>query len=186
MKAYEITAQFAELGIRCGIMLNGDAGKSLMLGAGRKGKRVSLFRKNKPDVNYNGPWVGTIFDVHPVRISDGFALAKPNRKSDRILVRISTRATPAYDEDDNPCRRYRGDWRIEKGSHRDSRTFEEKVLAEATGPIDFYVNQDDRRNVGWHDALVTMEVGDIIKVTDENGAVIRAKYESIEAGLIQL
>ena len=172
MKVYEIREERVNYGAR----INSESPKeTLMLGGGSNNKKIPLFRKNPAEILHRQ----VIREAHPVAIHDGYALAKPNQESDKILVVVSSRAYYSLEGRD----RRKGVWNFDRGTApwcegRD------KVLMSTTGPMDYFVRQDGK-NIGWHDSLVVMEVGDGIVVTDENGTITRAKYESIEAGLVQ-
>ena len=173
MKVYEIREEQVNRGAQ--VYHNWCPQEALILGGGSNNKKVPLFRKNPAEILHN-----RILEAHPVTIHDGYALAKPNQESDKILVVVSARAYYSLEG----CDRRTGIWNFDCGTlpwceGRD------KVLMAATGPMEWFDRQD-RKNIGWHDALVTLSVGDIIRVTDENGTETRAEYRSIETGLVQL
>ncbi len=173
MKVYEIREERVNRGVRANSRTPQEV---FILGGGSNHKKVPLFRKNPAEIL---PF-GKIMEAHPVAIHDGYALAKPNQESDKILVVVSARAYYSLEGRD----RRTGIWNFDCGTlpwceGRD------KVLMAATGPDDWFARQD-RTNIGWHDALMTMSVGDIIRVTDENGTETRAEYRSVEAGLVQI
>lgn len=155
--------------------------RTLHLGGGSNGKDIPLFKKNPAEVlcEPHLPWGGIIKEAHPVEIRDGVALAKPNRDSDKILVVVKTRDAAGRED----CKRRMGVWSFD---YNTTPTCEarDQIVAQATGPKDYYSRQDDT-NIGWHDALIVMKVGDVITTTDQNGFVIRAKYVSVEEGLKQ-
>lgn len=174
MKVYEIREERVNRGAQ--VYHNWCPQETLILGGGVHNKKVPLFRKNPAEILHRQ----VIREAHPVAIKDGYALAKPNQESDKILVVVSSRAYYSLEGRD----RRRGVWNLDRGTSpwcegRD------KVLMSATGPMEWFDRQDGK-NIGWHDSLVVLEVGDGIVVTDENGTVTRAKYESVEAGLVQL
>jgi len=173
MKVYEIREERVNRGAQANSMSPQEA---LSLGGGSNGKRVPLFRKNPAEFSSSG----RLMEAHPVAIKDGYALAKPNQESDKILVVVIGRAHYLLEGRD----RRTGIWNFDCGTlpwceGRD------KVLVSATGPKDWFIKQDGY-NIGWHDALMTMSVGDIIRVTDENGTETRAEYRSVETGLVQI
>ena len=177
MKVYEIS----EEKIRRGAIGSGSKA-ALHLGGGSNGKDVEFFRKNPAEITKGSglPWVGLIMEAHPVPIKDGYALAKPNHDIDQILVVVRGRV--GYTREG--CSRRTGIWNFDCGTLPWNGT-RDKVLMRATGPEDWFARQD-QYNVGWHDALVVLDVGDVITVGDENGTTTRAIYKSVEAGLVQI
>ncbi|NTV22504.1 MAG: hypothetical protein HGB03_02980 [Candidatus Yonathbacteria bacterium] len=178
MNVYEISDQK----VRRGAMSTGSKVSALCLGAGKNQKNIPFFHKN-PAERIEGPgmpWVGIIMEAHPVPIRDGYALAKPNHESENILVVIRTKAQ--YSVAGHSNQKCTGAWRFERGMSI-SREGHNKAIENATGPVDFFVRQD-KENIGWYDSLVVMEVGDCITVTDQNGMITRAKYESTKVGLV--
>ena len=166
-----------------GALLNGEhkmLGQypALELGGGTNTVRVRMFRKNPAEFDRGRSWGGDLMEAHPVRIRDGFTLAKPHRQGEQILVVIKTRNLM--------CNRGSqvGTWSFDP---RTTPTFRavDQILVTATGPIDYFANQHDLDNIGWHDALVVMNVGDIVQATDQDGQVVIAKYESVESGLVK-
>jgi hypothetical protein len=172
MKVYEIREERVNYGAK---IYSESPKEALMLGGGSNNKKVPLFRKNPAEILHRQ----VIREAHPVPVHDGYALAKPNQESDQILVVISSRDDVSRDG----CSFRKGVWDFKRGTSpwcegRD------KVLMSATGPMEWFHRQDSK-NIGWHDALVVLNVGDGIVVTDQNGRVTRATYESVEAGLVQ-
>jgi hypothetical protein len=177
MKVYEIREEKVHRGAQ---VYSRSPKGALILGGGSNHKMVPLFRKNPAEISPDGTINGRIMEAHPVKIHDGYALAKPNRESEQILVKVSCRAYYSLEG------RYRrtGFWNFDCGTLPWSGT-DDKVLMRATGPMDWDIRQD-QHNVGWHDALVVLNVGDAINVGDENGTTTRAIYKSVKDGLIQL
>ena len=155
--------------------------RTLYLGGGSNGKEIPLFNKNPAEVLCGSgmPWGGVLKEAHPVEIRDGVALAKPNRDSDRILVVVKTRDASGREG----CKRQMGVWNFDYTSTPTCEV-SDQIVTQATGPKDYYSRQDDM-NIGWHDALIVMKVGDVITTTDQNGFTVRAKYASVEQGLKQ-
>ncbi len=178
MKVYEIREGRVHRGAE--VYLKWSPKEALILGGGVHNKKVPLFRKNPAEISPDGTPNGRIMEAHPVAIQDGYALAKPNRESDQILVLVSCRARYSLEG----RHRRTGSWNFDCGTLPWNGTHD-KVLMRATGPEDWFARQD-QHNVGWHDALVVLNVGDVINVGDENDTTTRAIYKSVEAGLVQI
>ncbi len=156
-----------------------DKNKWLSLGGGSKTVEVPVFKKNLPEIDNNPhlPWGGILREAHPVRIDGGYALAKPNQPSDKILVVLKTRR--------------QGFGKPRSGFWSFDRTVStcdsiDQTLARATGPRDYYGDQNDAGNIGWMDALVVMKVGDVVMTVDQKGDVTVAEYKSVEEGLVKI
>ncbi len=120
-------------------------------GGGRYLEKVELFR-TPPEIKE-----GTIFDVHPVKMTTDleqdkyfYRLAKPPGPDHRFIVRILTKWTQA-------CRIH-GRWRTIKGDPED--------LVVGCGASHGLVTP---RYSTWHDGLVLFSLGDAVLVKPEGG-----------------
>lgn len=182
MKTYTIHAKLSTL--HAGIAMQEDrrSGWQFRMGGGSRSKVVSLFRKNPAEISPR--WHYFCEEVHPVPVADGIAFAKPNHDSNQILVFVDTQdQSSIYGVEQGV-----GNWWFDRQKSETRLTIdpERQVLLRATGPKDWYANQHDYRNVEWHDALVVMNVGDVIYAISPNKEEIWAKYESVEKGLVKL
>jgi len=180
MKVYTINAEHER--VYRGAILDGQPGLkvNLFLGGGSCGKKIPMFRKNQAEVRRDLHYGGDLFEAHPVQIQDGWALAKPNHESDQILVFVNTEGQSGGDGT--------GNWWFDRDTSTTRLTINpaRQVLARATGPRDWFANQHDHKNIAWHDALVVMNVGDVICAVDRHGRETHARYESVEKGLVKL
>ena len=180
MKVYTIKAEWES--VYQGAILDGGQGLkvSLFLGGGSCGTHVRMFRKNPAEVRRDLHCGGDVFEAHPVQIQDGWALAKPDHESNQILVVVNTEGQSGGDGT--------GNWWFDREASTTRLTINpaRQVLARGTGPLDWFGNQRDYRNIAWHDALVIMNVGDVICAVDRHGRETRARYESVEKGLVKL
>jgi len=176
MKVYTINGSQITTGalLSAGTARKPAAQRVLTLGGCSTSKDVPMFKKNPPEID-DTLYAGTIKEAHPVKIAEGWALAKPNRESDRILVVISTRT--------HHSTRREGSWSFDsKTSPTDLMI--DQTLVRATGPKDYMGDQQSEANIGWRDALIIMKVGDVITVRTQGGDVAIWKYESVEKGLV--
>ncbi len=152
-----------------------DADRTLHLGDySQNGKHIPLFKKNVPQVKGAGGlyYCGSISDAHPVKIESGYALAKPNKESDDILVVIRT------GHRNQSGSRTLGYWSFDSSTVPTPMAIEQ-TLAQGSGST---VYEDPK--IGWHDALIMMKVGDSLTLYERTGDIVRVKYESKEAGLM--
>lgn len=156
-----------------------DKNKWLSLGGGSKSVDIPVFKKNVPEIDNasNLPWGGMLREAHPVRIEGGYALAKPNQPSDKILVVLKTRRE-GYGKPRS------GFWSFDRRVLTSAQI--DQTLARATGPRDYYANQNNYGNIGWMDALVIMKVGDVVMTVDQKGDITVAEYRSIQEGLVKI
>ena len=150
----------------------------LRLGGGVNGVEVPMFRKNVPDMTRDSYFGGDLMEAHPVRLREGYALARPNRDNNQILVVIKTR-------NEWNSRRATGTWCFDPNTTPSFKVVDQ-ILARATGPVDYFRNQRDFDNIGWNDALVVMNVGDAVRITDQSGRLTVVMYESVDKGLVKL
>lgn len=182
MKVYRIEEGrvFKGVNMRAHSVGASDRNKWLSLGGGSKSVEVPVFKKNVPEIDNAGnlPWGGMLREAHPVRIDGGYALAKPNQPSDKILVVLKTRRE-GYGKPRS------GFWSFDSKAVP---TFEamDQTLARATGPRDYHSDQNDAGNIGWMDALVIMKVGDVVMTVDQKGDITVAEYKSVEEGLVKI
>jgi hypothetical protein len=157
--------------------------RTLFIGDGVRGQHVPLFNLNPAVVSKRSgkPCGDIITDAYPVSIENGanYALAKPHRVSDKILVVIITRTLGMTGY---PGKRGGGCWTF------DSKTTPtvdalKQTLVTASGPWR-YLYTENSKSIGWSDALIIMKVSDIINVRDQRGEWVKVKYESVETGLI--
>jgi hypothetical protein len=134
---------------------------------------VPMFRKNVPeiDISERKPY-GIITDAYPVKVDGGYALAKPNQENDEILVVIQMGRRERVEQGVKV-----GTWSFDFSTVPAS-TAIKQTLAQGTGSALF------ENEIGWHDALVIMKVGDSLTLHERNGDIARVKYESVEAGLV--
>src|SRR3989338_7018284 len=104
MKVYEIREERVHRGAQ---VYSRSPQEALILGGGSNNKKVPLFRKNPAEILHN-----RILEAHPVSIHDGYALAKPNQESDKILVVVSARAYYSLEG----CDRRTGIWNFYCGT----------------------------------------------------------------------
>ena len=154
-----------------------DKSRWLSIGGGRNTIDVPVFKKNVPEIDTSrGPWGGTIREAYPVSVASGYAIAKPNQPSDKILVVLKTRRH-GYSK--------RGYWSWESSFVPTSDGMNQ-VLVCASGPADYHADQQSARNIGWTDGLVVMKVGDVIMTVDQKGDITIAQYKSVEEGLVKI
>ncbi len=134
---------------------------------------VPMFRKNVPTIEMGeGKSYGDIItDAYPVKVDGGYALAKPNQENDEILVviQMGRRERMEYSKI--------GTWSFDSNTVPTPMAIKQ-TLAQGTGSALF------ENEIGWHDALVIMKVGDSLTLHERNGDIARVKYESVETGLV--
>lgn len=145
----------------------------LLLGAGPCGARVPLFRNNPADVRRSGD----VFEAHPVQVQSGWALAKPSHPQEDTKVLVVVRSQSASGGEQQGC------WSFDLHARPRFDSLNQ-ILATGTGPRRFFEKHGVVGNIGWHDALIVMEVGQVIWVTNQSGRKTCARYESIEKGLV--
>lgn len=182
MKVYTISDSHVSRGavLYAGNIKQPAGKRTILIGGGTHSKEIPMFKKNPPEIDMSGnkPYGGIITDAHPVKVEGGYALAKPNRESNKVLVVVSSRAIAS-----NGSRRVSGNWSFDSKTTQTSDAMDQ-TLIRATGPKNYYGDQSSDENIGWRDALVVMKVGDIITVIDQNGDPAHVKYESVEKGLV--
>ncbi len=180
MRTYTVNGVSVVRGMR---WTGSDKAPVIEIGGGVSYKKIYTFNKNPPEL-YDPEFLGdhdgcpSINDAHPLVYLRGPLLAKPNISAHiRILVLIRTRALVG-----EPITR--GAWSF--GGNFSTPQQVEQVLVTATGPHDYnYFPQNHPRNIGWRDALILMNPGDCITVTNQNAATLTARYPSFSEGLVK-